>query len=477
MNFHSGGSRKASVCLKASPRARFRVGTVGRARSGVRGGGSRNGLCHELAEGVEERLLRRLIEPGEAHLDRLGLVTEHGKSLADVDETTSGNDLVNATLAESCTTRLCPLRQSIGKDVIDRTELVHRLGDDLLLGRARSILLLKGVIKTVEERLVHHASTDESTIIGTLALGVGSRNDREANSRSDPAIDLLEIHALALKDRLKAHDLLGAEVDLIKKKHTAVEHGVDNRTILPHGVAVDETETAEEIVLVSHLGDVDAVALTVELRTNLLDHRGLAVARHARDEDRREELRLDDLLDVAVVTPCDIGGRNGRNESCAITTRHAENRSSDTLGAGQRDRAGRNNRRCDDSCHRRGCSNRSSNSLALNLGDMELATTSVTRSILHNPSRRELLPDAVGRREQLLTRHGRNSGDGSESVDERSLLVRHGRHTIETPNTCERLRHTTRRGGTPARCTLYQIPSFVQALRQTNLKSLSHKDL
>jgi hypothetical protein len=417
-----------------------RAGGAGRSsRSSRRGNILR--VCNfgvDLAVRVEERLLRGGIEPGQRHLDRLGLVTEHDVRLADVDQTARGDDLVASALHVRLTDHVRPLGEVVGERIVLCAELLHGAQQDLLLGRLAGVLLLVGVVEAVKHRLVQDARTGETTCFVALTLGVRGGEDGEPGRRHDPLIDLLEVDALTLKHRLKAHEFVATKVDLVKEQDRATLHRKHNGAIVPLHVPVVQTETAEQIVLVSLRDDVDAEALAPHLGADLFDHRGLAVTRQTRDEHRRKHSGLENLLNVGEVAPRHILGADGGDERRTLATRHTHHgRSSagELHGrSGDLDRRSRNR----DRLHRSGFSlddlrrgaDRDAGSVsgAGQFGDMEHTATGVARGVLDDPRGRELLPDAVRGAQEILTRHGRRGGDGCESGNERSLLGREIRH-------------------------------------------------
>ena len=379
---------RGRLCGRRDGRRRVRLCGSGSGRLGSILGN----LSIELHVGIVERLLRCRIESRKAHLDCLVLDTKHGICLADVDEATSRDDLVDAALREEVAIHLRPCGQHVGEVCILQTELLHRLDENLLLRATGSVFLLVGVVEAVKKRFIHHASTDETTIVGTLALGVRSCDNREAIGRSHPTIDLLEVHALAFKDGLKAHDLLCAEIDFVEQENRTCEHGIHHWPILPDGISFDEAKTTKQVVFVGLRNDVHAKAFALHLGTNLLDHRGLAVARKTSDKDGSEKASRDDLLDVRVVTPCNILWRHIRNERRTVATSHAENG-----GRLEVHCAGDHGSRCDLClCDRH--NRRNNNSLhwrcgGLKFRHMELTTTRMARLVLDDPGRRELLTE------------------------------------------------------------------------------------
>jgi len=385
----------------------------------------------DLGVQVDERFLRIGGEPRDGLLDRLHLVTEDAVVVHDGAQTTSGDHVVDATGGEGLADDLRPLREVVRELLVAAVEVVHQVEDDLALLRARRVLLLKRDLETLKERFVLNASTGETLgVLTTLTLRVRGRDDGETGSGDHLLVDLLEVDTLTLKHRLEAHHLVGAEIDLVKQEDSAALHRKRNRSVLPDSLTVDETETAEEIVLIGRSDDVDAQTLALETSTHLLDHRRLAVAGEAGDVDRVEATRTDDRLDVLEVTVRDIERillgdqrstrhrvRSGRND-----TRRESGRSRSDSG----DRSGSSNNGSG--------SSRSSDAATVRLvhrGEFRaviLAVTSATRVVLHQPSRHR---DAVLRLERLdLSARERRSvasveGERNETID----LVLHGSHS------------------------------------------------
>jgi len=256
----------------------------------------------DLGVEVVESLLRGGVEPGERQLDRLLLVAEDGERLADLLQAAGGDDVIQAALLEAETDRLCPLGEVLGELLVLAPVRLHLADDDAGFDGAVSVVLLKPVREAVEESLVHDSRPDEPIRLA-LALRVGGGDGVEARGRTNVLPDLLQVDALALKDGLQAHHPLRPEVDLIQQQDRALLHSLHDGTVDELRLAVDEAEAAEQIVLVRLRGDVDANEVAPVRRADLLDHRGLAVARQTRDVDGRELLRREDRGDGVVVTP------------------------------------------------------------------------------------------------------------------------------------------------------------------------------
>ena len=282
----------------------------------------------DLGVEVEESLLRSRVEAGERQLDRLLLVTEDGERLADLLQTAGGDDVIQAALLEAQADRFRPLGEVLRELLVLAPVSLHLADDDTSLHGAVSVVLLKPIREAVKVRLVQAARPNEPIRLAAT-FGVGGRHDIEAGSRLDEHPDLLDVDALALKDGLKAHHALRPQVDLVKEEDRTALHRLNDTAKHELGFAVDEAEATDQVILVSLGGDVDADQVAPGGRANLLNHRGLAVARQTRDVDGSELLGGEDGGDVIVVTPrnesvvldgdeVDIGGRHDEVVSAAV---------------------------------------------------------------------------------------------------------------------------------------------------------------
>ena len=287
----------SEIELKSGVECDFRDG-----RSGVRRLVLSDGLVHLLVEGPE-CLLSLVVETSQSQTDRHLPVLEDRERLGDVLQTTGGDDLVDRTLLVRLPSDLRPPSQVVGEVGIDGAKLLHLLDHDLRLGCTGGVVLLHRPVEAIEEGFVEDIGADEPTIRVTLSLGVRGGDHGEAGSRLNPLADLLDEHTLALQHRLETHDLGGGEVDLVEEKDRTPTHRLDHGTVAEGGVAIDEAEATEEVVLVRLLSDVHSEALTLALGTRLLDHGGLAVPGQTSHEDRGKHAAVDDLHDRTVVSP------------------------------------------------------------------------------------------------------------------------------------------------------------------------------
>jgi len=286
----------------------------------------------DLRVEVEERLLRGRVEPGQGQADRLLLVVEDGERLAHLLQAAGGDDVIQSTLLEAQADRFRPLGEVLGELLVLLAERLHLADDDARFDGAIRVVLLKPVREAVKVRFVQAASANE-TVGLTLALGVGRGDHVEADGGLDVHPDLLDVDALALKHGLKAHHALRPKVNLVQQEDRATLHGLNHATEHELGLAVDEAEATDEVILVRFGGDVDAHQFPSGRRANLFDHGGLAVAAHARDVDGRELLGGEDGVDVLVVAPRNervvlggdegnIGGRHDEVVGVAVHVAH-----------------------------------------------------------------------------------------------------------------------------------------------------------
>ena len=226
------------------------------------------------------------------------------------------------------------------------------LAKNLLLGPTGGIGLFHRDREAVKHGFVHDAGSDKAAVIRTLALGIGSGEDLETDSRSDPLADLLEKNTLAFQHRLEAHHIGGTEVDLVQQEYSTIFHGGNYRTIAPNGLAVDEAEATQQIILVGLTSNVHPITLAAEFGTNLLHHEGLTVTGQTSNENRIKLATADNLLNIREMSPGDVAVELRRHQRVTLATRHAHRH----IGNGSR--FGRN--RCwlssrSGPCHSGGC--------------------------------------------------------------------------------------------------------------------------
>ncbi len=384
------------------------------------GGLSRAHRVHlgvDLGVSVKHTLASQFVKPGNAHLHRFHAVAKDGERLAHALQAARGDDLVNPVLLVGGTDDLRPPHKVLCELLVNLAELLHLLGENLLLSRLGSIRLLVGEVETVKERFVENASTGETSVVVALTLRVRGRDDGEPISRMHELADLLDHHALTLKHGLKAHDLLRAEIDLVKEQHgTALQRNRDG-TILPDGVAVNEAERTEQIALVGFGGDVDAEALTLQLGADLLHHRRLTVAGQTRDEHGREQPRTQDRLNRREVTPRNVGIDLVGDQRHALAAGHPEHGSTADDWGGTAHRLSNDRRR-------RSSSRREHHLLTLQFRHVEQATTRTAGGVLDDPRGRARHTALGGSGHEIRALHGRDRGDGGESGNERGLLGR-----------------------------------------------------
>ena len=127
-----------------------------------------------------------------------------------MNQTTSGDNLINTTIVEGLTDNVCPVNQVLTEFLVITIGLKN-----LLLCRRSRIGLFEGDTETFKECFVQNVGTDEPTIVRTLTLGVGSGDDLKTVRRFDESTDLLQEDSLTLKDRLKTEDLVRSQVNLV----------------------------------------------------------------------------------------------------------------------------------------------------------------------------------------------------------------------------------------------------------------------
>ena len=312
----------AERCHKVDPRGFRKIyGSLLCGGFGV----SLSGFGIHLSVEAAERFPRIVIEAGDGHLDCLEAITEDAPGGHGILEATSRNDLVHGTVEERLADDLRPLAEVHGEFFVRlRIAGTHPLDENLLLSTATGVLLLHREREAVKECFVQHVGADESSVIGALALGVGSGENGKPRRGLDESVDLLEEDALAFQHRLEAHDLVRREVDLVEKQDTTIFHGGDDRSILPHGLAVDQAETTEQVILIGLGGDVDAIQVAAQAGADLVDHRGLAVTGETGDEDGAEGPSIENRLDILVMSPRNVGRNLFGNERSPLTTGHSE---------------------------------------------------------------------------------------------------------------------------------------------------------
>ena len=99
------------------------------------------------------------------------------------------------------------------------------------------ISLFKGNSKSFKKCLVENICADELAIITTTTFGVCSGDNIEAISWSNIGVSLLEENTLTFEQRLKTHDLVTGEVNLIQAReqhHDEVLEQQDHQTIQFH---------------------------------------------------------------------------------------------------------------------------------------------------------------------------------------------------------------------------------------------------
>ena len=74
---------------------------------------------------------------------------------------------------------------------------------------------------------------------------------------------------VAFQQRLETHESRTAEVDLVEEQDSTLFGSENGSTVNPDGIAIDQTETADQIGFVSLTGDVDTEASPLRIRRRL----------------------------------------------------------------------------------------------------------------------------------------------------------------------------------------------------------------
>ena len=118
---------------------------------------------------------------------------------------------------------------------------------------------------------------------------------------------LLVKERFTLENRLQDSEALrGSIVDLVEQQQSTTFHGGNNNTLFEDYVAIDQSLVTKQVRLVGQRSEVDAIHFALQFGADLLDHRGLAVARLTCNKNRIEHVRIDDALQVSVVTELDV---------------------------------------------------------------------------------------------------------------------------------------------------------------------------
>ena len=384
----------------------------------------------DLGVEVQERLLGRGAETRTRSGHRLDPVVEDAEVVHDHAQTASRDDRIRTTLHVGLADHFGPLDQAIGERLVHTGQGFHVADDDLLLHRLGGVVLLVGARETLKERLVKDAAAGELLrTLTTLTLGVHGGEDVEPGSRLDLRVDLRQERTLAFEDAHEAHDLVARRVHFVEQEDRATLHRGHDRTVLPHGVTVDEAEPTEQVVRVGLAGDVDTDALASELRADLFDHGRLAVAGETRHHGRIPPLGLHDGLHILVVAVRHIGHQLRRDEvpvkrglgarDASLHRRSSRSRDSDRSGDG-RSRDGRSSSDAGASSPR---------SVQLLAG--VLAVTDAARVVLHQP-RGHRAAVLGAERLDLRTRERRLVALGHAKIDEGSDLIGVS-HECESP--------------------------------------------
>ena len=232
----------------------------------------------DLCVKLDECSLGVIIETSNATLNRSHFVLKDRERKDNVSQTTSRNDIVHDLLLEGLANDVCPIHKICNERIILDTNRFSVLGNDFRFNRSRSVVLLVSETETLKEGFVHLIRTDESTVIGSLTLRVGSRHDSESRSRTNELSNLRNELALAFKNALKAHDQVSSKIDFIEKQNRSTGHGNKCRTRTEHRLTILQAEATDEFIFISLSREIHTNALTTKLSASLFNHCGFAVA-------------------------------------------------------------------------------------------------------------------------------------------------------------------------------------------------------
>lgn len=266
--------------------------------------------------------------------DTLDTVTHDRVGAGDVAETACADRLVDATSLLGLADRASPVDETLGEVVIGAAIGREMIAHDLALDRLLGPRLVDVIDEAFKEGVIDVDRRGVATVLGAATVSVARSDDGETLGRGHDLLGLLEEDGLAFENALQADQLVRRAVDLVEEKDRAFLHCLDHRAFFEDSLAVLESETPEEIVLVSLRGDLDTKVLAAGTGTGLFNQYGLPVAARPEDVDRVESLGLDDLGDEAELAPADIGLVDLRDEG-ALFERGVDLRSGEVhLGVG-----------------------------------------------------------------------------------------------------------------------------------------------
>ena len=142
--------------------------------------------------------------------------------------------------------------------------------------------------KAIQEGFIENIAAHISTIRRSLTLAVSRGDHSKPRLRINQFVGLLDIDRIAFKNWLKTHDLGRTKIDLVQQQHGTTFHCFDCRTVLPHRVAINQSEATNQIVLVGNLCDVGTNEFSLGLGTGFIYHLGLTITRFSSDIHRKE---------------------------------------------------------------------------------------------------------------------------------------------------------------------------------------------
>src|SRR6056300_1393947 len=126
----------------------------------------------------------------------------------DMNKTTSANDLINTTIIEGLANNITPINQTLTEVTIFYTQIQSNTLKNFLFSSRSRLRLLKGHRETLKECLIQNIGTNKTTIIRTLAFGIGSSNHIETSSRFHNLTNFFQKHTLAFKNGLETENFI-----------------------------------------------------------------------------------------------------------------------------------------------------------------------------------------------------------------------------------------------------------------------------
>ena len=137
-------------------------------------------------------------------------------------------------------------------EAVGGSDTVQHLDLDSL-GR---VLVGDALVEAVEEGCVEDIGPHELARLVALSLGVRRCEHGEPLCGRDPSVCFLHEDRLTFQRPLDSKDAVGRTVGFVKVQHRTPLHRHEDRSIDPHGVAVDESVATDQIVLRSLRGEL-----------------------------------------------------------------------------------------------------------------------------------------------------------------------------------------------------------------------------